>query len=91
MVSPASVRSEFQAQLKSLLGEAHPDVGASYNNLASCLHEQGNVLDAERFYQTSLAILQAALGETHPNVWDGYNNLADCLQGQGRDREAIEI
>ncbi|WP_177218669.1 tetratricopeptide repeat protein [Donghicola eburneus] len=73
---------------QTLLGERHPDVIASYNNLATCLQAQGRIGEAEPLYRKGLEISQATLGETHPDVGTAYNNLATCLKAQGRAKEA---
>ncbi|MFZ1028611.1 MAG: tetratricopeptide repeat-containing protein, partial [Limnoraphis robusta] len=71
-----------------LLGENHPDVATSLNNLAELYRDQGRYNEAEPLYQRSLAISEKALGENHPHVATTLNNLALLYSDQGRYSEA---
>ncbi|WP_347280011.1 tetratricopeptide repeat protein [Leptolyngbya sp. FACHB-8] len=74
--------------LESTLGENHPDVAISLNNLAELYRLQGNYEAAEPLYQRSLSIRESALGENHPDVATSLNNLALIYQAQGNYRAA---
>jgi tetratricopeptide (TPR) repeat protein len=74
--------------VQTRLGEEHPDVAASYNNLAALYQSQGRYSEAELLYIKALKICQRLLGEEHPSVTTSYNNLAALYQSQGRYREA---
>jgi tetratricopeptide (TPR) repeat protein len=74
--------------LETRLGEEHPDVATSYNNLAELYRVQGRYSEAEPLYQKALALWQKLLGEDHPSVATSYNNLAALYDSQGRYREA---
>ena len=67
---------------ESSLGENHPDVATSLNNLALLYKTQGNYVAAEPLYQRSLNIYETALGENHPNVATSLNNLAALYHNQ---------
>jgi tetratricopeptide (TPR) repeat protein len=87
-----------------VLGEEHPDVAASLNNLAGLLYAQGKYDEAVPLYQQSLAIMRKVcavhltassrdhsckvLGEEHPAVATSLNNLAVLLWKTGRSEEA---
>jgi tetratricopeptide (TPR) repeat protein len=71
-----------------ILGENHPDVANSLNNLAFLYYSQGHYSEAEPLYQQALKILQTALGENHPDIATSLNNLAGLYQDQGRYSEA---
>jgi tetratricopeptide (TPR) repeat protein len=87
------------------LGEEHPSVAASLNNLAGLLSAQGKYDEAEPLCRQSLAIgrkvcaihLAASsrdhsckvLGEEHPDVAASLNNLAGLLRAQGKYDEAL--
>ncbi|MEH2152698.1 tetratricopeptide repeat protein, partial [Nostoc sp.] len=73
---------------KKRLGEEHPDVAASLNNLASLYHNQGRYSEAEPLYIQALALTRKLLGEEHPNVALSLNNLASLYYSQGRYSEA---
>jgi CHAT domain-containing protein len=74
---------------ETALGETHPDVAGSLNNLALLYQAQGDYAAALPLYQRSLAILETALGETHPDVATSLNNLAGLYQAQGDAATAI--
>jgi tetratricopeptide (TPR) repeat protein len=73
---------------KRLLGEAHPDVAASLNNLAGLYDSQGRYEEAEPLYLDALAMKKRLLGEAHPAVATSLNNLAGLYRSQGRYGEA---
>ena len=70
------------------LGNSHPDVATSLNNLASLYQDQGRYREAEPLLLRALEIRETALGESHPDVAASLNNLASLYQDQGRYREA---
>ncbi|WP_256379269.1 tetratricopeptide repeat protein [Brasilonema sennae] len=74
--------------VQSRLGEEHPDVAASYNNLALLYYFQGRYTNAEPLYIKALELRQRLLGEEHPDVANSYNNLAELYRSQGRYTEA---
>ena len=53
---------------KRLLGEEHPDVAQSLNNLAGLYRNQGRYSEAEPLYQEAIIIATKTLGENHPNT-----------------------
>jgi tetratricopeptide (TPR) repeat protein len=73
---------------KRLLGENHPDVASSLNNLAALYDSQGRYESAEPLYLQALELRQRLLGENHPDVATSLNNLAELYRSQGRDEEA---
>jgi tetratricopeptide (TPR) repeat protein len=88
-----------------VLGEEHPDVAQSLNNLAELLKAQGKYDEAEPLCRQSLAIIRKVcairlaassrdhscqvLGEEHPYVATFLNNLAGSLKAQGKYDEAL--
>ncbi len=58
-----------------MLGEEHPDVTASLNNLAGLYDYQGRYTEAESLYQQALDILERRLGANHPNTVTVRENL----------------
>jgi tetratricopeptide (TPR) repeat protein len=70
------------------LGEHHPDVASSLNNLAGLYQSQGRYGEAEPLYVRSLSIYEQQLGEHHPDVATSLNNLAGLYYSQGRYGEA---
>ena len=73
---------------RSRLGEEHPDVAASLNNLALLYYFQGRYSEAEPLYQEALEMSKRLLGEEHPDVAASLNNLALLYYFQGRYSEA---
>ncbi|MHC5935962.1 tetratricopeptide repeat protein [Nostoc sp.] len=73
---------------KKRLGEEHPSVAASLNNLASLYRSQGRYSEAEPLYIQALALMRQLLGEEHPSVASSLNNLAGLYCSQGRYSKA---
>ena len=76
---------------KRLLGEAHPDVATSLNNLAALYRSQGRYEEAEPLYRDALAMGQRLLGEAHPDVASSLFNLGALRYNQGRYSEALAL
>ncbi|MEP0853618.1 MULTISPECIES: tetratricopeptide repeat protein [Cyanophyceae] len=74
--------------VKGRLGEEHPDVATSLNNLALLYHFQGRYAEAELLYLQALELRKRLLGEEHPDVASSLNGLAAVYHSQGRYVEA---
>ncbi|MFO0099143.1 MAG: tetratricopeptide repeat protein, partial [Aphanizomenon sp.] len=74
--------------LKQRLGDDHPHVATSLNNLALLYQSQGKYKEAELLYQQALALRQKLLGDDHPDVATSLNNLAALYDSQGKYKEA---
>ncbi|MEH1966522.1 tetratricopeptide repeat protein, partial [Nostoc sp.] len=74
--------------IKKRLGDEHPDVALSLNNLALLYDSQGRYSEAEPLYIQALALTRKLLGEEHPSVATSLNNLAELYRSQGRYSEA---
>ena len=74
--------------VRERLGEKHPDVASSYNNLALLYSNQGRYSEAEPLYIKALELRQRLLTEEHPDVATSYNDLALLYYSQGRYSEA---
>jgi CHAT domain-containing protein/Flp pilus assembly protein TadD len=70
------------------LGNSHPDVATSLNNLALLYEAQGRYGEAEPLYQESLTIYREHWGDRHPDIATSLNNLAALYRMQGRYGEA---
>ncbi len=75
-------------EIQSRLGENHPHVATSLNNLAGLYCFQGRYTEAEPLYKHSLSLIKQLLGENNPIVATSLNNLALLYQCQGRYIEA---
>ena len=73
---------------EKILGEEHPNVATSLNNLAMLYSAQSDYPKALPLYERSLAILENALGKDHPYIATSLNNYADCLEALGKTKEA---
>ena len=73
---------------KRILGEEHPDVATSLNNIATLYYDQGHYSEAEPLYTQALALRRRILGEEHPDVASSLNNLGDLYRSQGHYSEA---
>ncbi|MGF2039129.1 MAG: tetratricopeptide repeat protein [Nostoc sp. CmiVER01] len=73
---------------KERLGEEHPDVALSLNNLANLYYYQGRYSQAEPLHIQALVLYRKLLGEEHPDVAASLNNLAALYCSQGRYSEA---
>ena len=78
------------AILLQTLGPQHPDVAASYNNVALVLSGQGDLKQAKEYHERALTIRLQTLGPQHPDVAASYNNVALVLRGQGDLKQAKE-
>ncbi|MCZ8104436.1 MAG: tetratricopeptide repeat protein, partial [Burkholderiales bacterium] len=78
-------------EIQSRLGENHPIVAASLNNLAGLYLSQGRYAEAEPLYKRSVSLIRQLLGENHPIVATSVNNLALLYQCQGRYTEAESL
>ena len=70
------------------LGQEHPDVATSLNNLAGLYKSQGRYTEAQPLYQEALEMYKRLLGTEHPDVASSLNNLAALYSSQGRYAEA---
>ena len=57
------------------MGEDHPNVATSLNNLALLYDSQGRYSEAEPLYLQALEIAQRSLGTNHPNTVTIRENL----------------
>ncbi|MBW4508197.1 MAG: tetratricopeptide repeat protein [Scytonematopsis contorta HA4267-MV1] len=70
------------------LGEQHPDVANSLNNLALLYTSQGHYSEAETLYIKALDARKHLVGEQHLDVATSLNNLALLYHSQRRYSEA---
>ncbi|MDB9349358.1 tetratricopeptide repeat protein, partial [Nodularia spumigena] len=60
---------------KRLLGDNHPDVATSLNNLANLYYSQGRYDEAEPLYLQAFKIRQQVFGVDHPKTVTVRENL----------------
>jgi tetratricopeptide (TPR) repeat protein len=71
-----------------LLGQDHPHVAASLNNLAGLYYSQGLYQQAEPLLVKALELNQRLLGGNHLDIAQSLNNLAGLYESQGRYDQA---
>ncbi|WP_414545958.1 tetratricopeptide repeat protein [Nostoc sp. CCY0012] len=74
--------------VQNRLGENHPDVGSSLNNLALLYDSQGKYDQAEPLFLQALKLDKRLLGDNHPSVATSLNNLALLYRTQGKYDQA---
>ena len=79
---------QCRAIAEQRLGDDHPDVATSLDNLANLYCSQGRYPEAEPLFLQALEIGQRQLGDDHPDVATSLNNLALLYNSQGRYAEA---
>jgi tetratricopeptide (TPR) repeat protein len=79
---------EALAMRRKLLGDEHPDVARSLDNLATLLREKGDYAAAEPLYREALEIRRAKLPVGHPDTIAAEAGLGRTLAKLGRYAEA---
>ncbi|AFY48808.1 putative transcriptional regulator [Nostoc sp. PCC 7524] len=74
--------------VQNRLGDNHPHVATSLNNLALLYESQGKYDQAEPLLLQSLELRQRLLGDNHPDVATSLNNLAGLYESQGKYDQA---
>ncbi|MEQ8462792.1 tetratricopeptide repeat protein [Coleofasciculus sp. E1-EBD-02] len=77
--------------IRQRLGDNHPHVAASLNNLAGLYKSQGRYQEAEPLFLDALALRKCLLGDNHPDIAQSLNNLAFLYYSQGRYQEAASL
>ena len=72
---------------RNRLGNEHPAVATSLDNLANLYRDQGRYCEAESLFVEALEIRKKLLGQEHPSVAESLNNLANLYSDQGRYSE----
>ncbi len=72
------------------MGEDHPTVGASYNNIGGTLRELGRNEEALAAMERARAVWGASYGPQHPVVATAHNGIGGVLEQMGRFVEARE-
>jgi tetratricopeptide (TPR) repeat protein len=79
----------LEIDLKTV-GDKHPNIARSYNNLGGTWHTLGDSKKAIGYYEKAIKIDLAALGENHPSVARDYNNLGAAWNTLGDSKKAID-
>ena len=77
-------------QLKTL-GEEHPSVATSYNNIGLTWDSKGEYDKAFDYYEKCLDIRLKTLGSEHPSVATSYNNIGGAWNRKGEYEKALDF
>jgi len=69
---------------RRLLGDNHPHIATSYNNVASNLNAQGEYAAAQPLYEKALEIRRRLLTDEHSDTATSDDNVASNLNAQGK-------
>jgi eukaryotic-like serine/threonine-protein kinase len=76
---------------RSALGESHPDVASSMDDLAALMLEKGDYAAAEPLFRDALAMNRRLLGERNAAVATNLDNIALLRKSQARYAEAESL
>ncbi|CAE7746152.1 klc-2 [Symbiodinium sp. CCMP2456] len=83
-------REELES-CRTALGETHPDMLSSMNNLGRLLQEQGCYEEAEQLLRNAAQVIlegrRTKLGEMHPETLTSMHSLGSLLQERGHLEE----
>ncbi|WP_199302249.1 tetratricopeptide repeat protein [Pseudanabaena cinerea] len=67
-----------------MLGDRHPDVATSLNNLAGLRYNQNRYDESESLFLQALEICESVLGSNHPDTQNTKESLAYLRTRQGK-------
>ena len=73
------------------VGEDHPSVAITLNNLAVTARRRARPEEAEALYRRALAILEGRVEPDHPSLVLTVRNYAKLLRDVGREAEAEQL
>jgi tetratricopeptide (TPR) repeat protein len=83
-----SIYEQILEKRQKLLGQEHPSVATSLNDLAVIYDTQGRYEEAEALQIHALLMRKKLLGQEHPDVAQSLNNLAFHYANQGHYEKA---
>jgi hypothetical protein len=69
---------------QQLLGDNHPHVATSLNNLGHLYYSQVRYSEAEPLYLEAINIFREGLGENHPHTQTIMENIKLCRPNSGK-------
>lgn len=79
------------AALKNSVGEAHPYVAATMNNIAVTQHDAGYFDEAEKSYREAIQGYEMRFGPSHLRVATTLHHYGILLHVTGRPKEAVTV
>ena len=73
------------------LGDDHPDVASSLNNLGGIEHADGDYEQSAAHHEEALGIYRSLPGDRRLEIGDSLNDLALARHSQGRYEEAADL
>jgi tetratricopeptide (TPR) repeat protein len=89
--SSESWQKDCVEMTRKRLGNDHPDIATSLNNLAGLYRLQGKYQEAEPLLCSALEVTKRLLGEKHIDTATSLNNLAQLYCSQGKYGEAESL
>ena len=75
---------------KETLGDKHPDVATSLNNVGGTYGKLGDHQQALEYHEQALAMWKETLGDKHPSVAASLNNVGYTYGALGDHQQALE-
>ncbi|PZO40651.1 MAG: tetratricopeptide repeat-containing protein [Pseudanabaena frigida] len=72
---------------RKLLGDRHPDIAYSFNNLAVLRYNQNRYDEAEALFLQALEIRESVLGSNHPYTQGTKDSIAYLRANQGKRKK----
>ena len=88
--SSISYHKEATKIYKTIYGEHHCKVAASYERLGNVYRHLGQYSEAKEYHEKALIIRKKIFVEEHPDVATSYSNLGNVYQALGQYNEAKE-
>ena len=82
---------ESLTRMQAVLGQNHPEVAMTQNNLGAILSASGKQDPAIRIYKQALATMKKTLGEDHPNLALPLHGLGLAYKRSGDLTQAHEF
>ena len=81
---------EKSIEIERTLDKNHPDLGASYNDIALVYNDIGEYSMALEYYEKDIEIKKVALPKNNPDLATSYNNIALVYDNMSEYSKALE-
>ena len=83
--------SEILLEIRGrVLGQNHPDIATSYNNIGVIYSDKGDYDKALEYHLKAMEIRESVLGANHPDTAMSYNNIGNVYFYKGDYDKALE-
>ena len=73
-----------------VLGENHPDLATTYNNIGNTCKNKGDYDAALQYLDKAMKIYERVLGENHPDLATTYDNMGNVYDSKGDYATALQ-